>query len=173
MPRSSASCLASSSVTGIPAFAKVMAMPPPMVPAPITAHVAILRCGVLSLRPATLPAARSAKNACRSACDSALTMSSAKIFCSVAMPAVERLGQRRVHRFERAQWRGESTRDRGDTGPRELQEGLGLRMRDGAGRARGAAGCPACRSPRANSRAARRSVSPCRLDDDIEQRSCP
>ena len=49
--------------------------------------LAILRCGVLSVRPATFDAARSAKNAWRSAFDSSLTMSSPNTFCSVAMPA--------------------------------------------------------------------------------------
>ena len=42
------------SVTGMPAFAKLMAMPPPMVPAPTTATRAILRCGVLSVEPGDL-----------------------------------------------------------------------------------------------------------------------
>ncbi|MGC4111412.1 MAG: hypothetical protein QM747_13510 [Nocardioides sp.] len=41
----------------------------------------------LVVSPVTLDAARSAKNAWRNAFDSSLTMSSPKIFCSVAMPA--------------------------------------------------------------------------------------
>src|SRR6478735_1871830 len=46
MPRSSPCGLASISVTGMPMLASAMAMPPPMVPAPITATLRIGRSGV-------------------------------------------------------------------------------------------------------------------------------
>ena len=42
-PRSSASCVTSTTVTGMPALAKFIAMPPPMVPAPMTAAFLIVR----------------------------------------------------------------------------------------------------------------------------------
>jgi hypothetical protein len=51
----------------MPAFRKFMLMPPPIVPAPITATWAILRCGVSSGTSGILLAARSAKKAWRSA----------------------------------------------------------------------------------------------------------
>src|SRR5438067_1941662 len=44
-PRSSASCWTSTTVTGMPAFAKFIAMPPPIVPAPITAAFLISFAG--------------------------------------------------------------------------------------------------------------------------------
>ena len=47
-----------------------MVMPPPMVPAPITATLRISRSGVPSGRSAILPAARSAANTWRRARDS-------------------------------------------------------------------------------------------------------
>ena len=53
-----------------------MLMPPPMVPAPITPTVSILRKGTPSGRSAILPAARSAPNTWRSARDSAVPISS-------------------------------------------------------------------------------------------------
>ena len=60
-PRSSAAWSVSSSQVGMPAFRKQMAMPPPMVPAPMTAAFVSGRSGVDSGMSATLPAARSAK----------------------------------------------------------------------------------------------------------------
>ncbi len=66
-PRSSASCFISSIVTGMPALRKFIAMPPPIVPAPITATFSILRFGVSSGTSGILLAARSPKNAWRSA----------------------------------------------------------------------------------------------------------
>ena len=51
-------------------------MPPPMVPAPTTATRSILRVAVSPASPGILAAARSAKNACRSARDSGVCMSS-------------------------------------------------------------------------------------------------
>ena len=69
-PLSSASCFISRIVTGIPALAKFIAMPPPIVPAPITATLLIARVGVSSGTSGIFDAARSAKNAWRSARDS-------------------------------------------------------------------------------------------------------
>ena len=63
MPRLSASSLVSISVTGIPALAKDIAMPPPMVPAPMMATRSTLRGLVPSGTPAILEASRSAKKA--------------------------------------------------------------------------------------------------------------
>jgi hypothetical protein len=45
----------------MPALAKFMAMPPPMVPAPMMAALLISRCGVSAGTSATLAASRSAK----------------------------------------------------------------------------------------------------------------
>ena len=67
MPWSSASCFISSIVTGMPALRKFIAMPPPIVPAPITATFLIARSGVSSGTSGILLAARSAKKAWRSA----------------------------------------------------------------------------------------------------------
>ena len=50
-------------VTGMPALAKHILIPPPMVPAPITAAVSMARRGVSFDRPGTRPASRSAKKA--------------------------------------------------------------------------------------------------------------
>ena len=69
-PFSSAAALTSSSVTGMPALRKFMAIPPPMVPAPMTPTEAMLRVGVLDGTSATFEAARSAKKMWRSAFDS-------------------------------------------------------------------------------------------------------
>ncbi len=63
MPRLSCSSAVSIRVTGIPALAKDIAMPPPMVPAPMMATRATLRPLVPSGTPAILAASRSAKKA--------------------------------------------------------------------------------------------------------------
>ena len=69
MPRLSASSLFSMIVTGMPTLAKFIEMPPPMVPAPITAARLISR-GLTSLpMPGTLAASRSAKKMWRCAFD--------------------------------------------------------------------------------------------------------
>ncbi len=57
----------SRTVTGRAAFAKLIAMPPPMVPAPITAARRIGSVGVSAAMPGILRASRSAKNTCTSA----------------------------------------------------------------------------------------------------------
>ena len=59
----------------MPALAKLIAMPPPIVPAPMTAAVLIGRVGVSSGTSGILAAARSAKNAWRSAFDSGVCIS--------------------------------------------------------------------------------------------------
>ena len=68
-PLSSASAETSKTETGMPAFAKFIAMPPPIVPQPMTAADATGRAGVPFGTSGILPAARSAKNACRCAFD--------------------------------------------------------------------------------------------------------
>ena len=77
-PRSSAACSFSYTVTGMPAFAKLIAMPPPIVPKPMMAAVRIGRVGVSSGTSGIFAAARSAKNAWRSAFDSGDCTSSMK-----------------------------------------------------------------------------------------------
>ena len=63
------------SVTGMPALAKFMAMPPPIVPAPITAAFFSSRTGVSSGTSGIFEVWRSAKNMWRSALDSLPTTS--------------------------------------------------------------------------------------------------
>jgi hypothetical protein len=63
MPRLSCSSPVSISVTGIPALANDIAIPPPIVPAPIMATRSTLRGFVPSGTPAILAASRSEKNA--------------------------------------------------------------------------------------------------------------
>jgi hypothetical protein len=53
----------------MPALAKFMAMPPPMVPAPITATFLISRGFTSAASPGIFAASRSAKNKCRCAFD--------------------------------------------------------------------------------------------------------
>ena len=62
-PRASSSSLVSITVTGMPALAKHMAMPAPMVPAPITAARWIGRRAVSFASPGTRAVSRSAKKA--------------------------------------------------------------------------------------------------------------
>src|SRR5882672_3898554 len=86
-PLSSASCFTSSTRTGMTALAKHMAMPPPMVPAPITAAERMARVGVSSGTSGIFAAARSARNACLSAFDSGELTSSMKSCRSIATPS--------------------------------------------------------------------------------------
>ena len=86
-PLSRASCFTSSTITGMPALAKFMAMPPPMVPAPITAAERMGRVGVSSGTSGILEAARSAKKAWRSARDSGVWTSARKASRSQASPS--------------------------------------------------------------------------------------
>ncbi len=83
----SGSSFTSSTVTGMPALAKFMAMPPPMVPAPMTAADLMGRVGVPSGTSGILEAARSAKKACRSARDSGVCTSAMKASRSQASPS--------------------------------------------------------------------------------------
>ncbi len=71
----------------MPALAKHIAMPPPMVPAPITAAVRMGRVGVSSGTSGIFEAARSARNTCRSAFDSGEPTSSRKSCRSIATPS--------------------------------------------------------------------------------------
>jgi hypothetical protein len=75
------------SVTGMPALAKLMAMPPPMVPAPITAAFFTSRTGVSSGTSGILAVWRSAKNIWRSAFDSSPATSCAKRARSCLRPS--------------------------------------------------------------------------------------
>ena len=86
-PFCSASSFTSSSETGIPALAKFMAMPPPIVPAPITAALRTGRVLVSSGTSGIFAAARSAKKAWRSARDSGETISCRKSSRSVRNPS--------------------------------------------------------------------------------------
>ena len=70
----------------MPALAKHMAMPPPMVPAPITAAEWIGRVAVSSGTSGTFEAARSARKACRRAFDSGEFSSSMKRRRSTSAP---------------------------------------------------------------------------------------
>ena len=64
-----------------------MAMPPPIVPAPMTATLAIVRAGVFSGTSTIFAAARSAKNAWRSARDSGVCTSCMNSARSKASPS--------------------------------------------------------------------------------------
>ena len=86
-PRSSASCFISSITTGMPAFRKFIAMPPPIVPAPMTATRWTGRSGVSSGTSAILLAARSAKKAWRSALHSGVHIRPRKASRSKRMPS--------------------------------------------------------------------------------------
>ena len=69
MPRSSASCDDSRTVTGRPAAAMLIAMPPPIVPQPTTPAAAIGRVGVSPGTSGIFATSRSAKKAWRCAAD--------------------------------------------------------------------------------------------------------
>jgi hypothetical protein len=84
---SSAAWVVSSTVTGIPALAKFIAIPPPMVPAPITATDLIARSGVPLGTSGILAAARIAKNACRKALDSGVLSNSTNNDPSILIPS--------------------------------------------------------------------------------------
>ncbi len=71
----------------MPALAKLIAMPPPMVPKPITAARSMRRVGVSSGRPAILAAVRSAKKAWRRAFDCSEATSSRNIARSIFTPS--------------------------------------------------------------------------------------
>ena len=77
-PRSSAACAVSTMVTGRPALRKFIAMPPPIVPAPITPTFLMASVGVSSAMSAIFQTCRSAKNTCRCAFDCCETSNSMK-----------------------------------------------------------------------------------------------
>ena len=87
-PLSIASCDTSNTVTGIPALAKFMAMPPPIVPQPMTAAVLMSGVGVCFGTSGILATWRSAKNACRCAFDWSVATSFRKVARSIASPSV-------------------------------------------------------------------------------------
>ena len=77
----------STTVTGMPAFANVMAMPPPIVPQPMIAARSIGSAGVARGTSGIFVASRSAKKACRCARDWSEARSRSKIRRSAAMPS--------------------------------------------------------------------------------------
>ncbi len=86
-PLSSASCFISRMVTGMPAFRKFIAMPPPMVPAPMTPTFLMSRTGVSAGTSGILVVARSAMKAWRKAFDSGVNISAVKASRSRRMPS--------------------------------------------------------------------------------------
>ena len=88
----------------MPAFAYVMAMPPPIVPAPTTAARAISRAGVSFGTSGILPTSRSAKNRWRIAFDSTDRTQSANSSISRREPASKSMVRQAfdgIHRGER------------------------------------------------------------------------
>ncbi len=83
----SAASLASTSVTGKPASARLMAMRLPMVPAPTTPAVCSARGAIPEGTPGTRAACRSAKNRWRSARDSGDATQAASKPASTASPS--------------------------------------------------------------------------------------
>ena len=101
-PRSSPSSSWSTSVTRKPDWAKHIAMPPPMVPAPIMPTCLTGCASVPAAMPSIFPAARSAKNRCLSAADCGSSMqasnarrSAAKPSSKVSVPAASRQSRMR------------------------------------------------------------------------------
>ena len=143
----------------MPALRKFIAMPPPMVPAPITPTFSIVRVGVSSGTSGILLAARSAKNAWRSAFDSrasaSASMNSSRSNCDAL---VERLRDDAATASTHFSGAGKFLAIAPDGVARELQEGFGVRVVDLAGRAPAAAA--ACRRPRSAKASAPRSRSP-------------
>ncbi len=86
-PRSSAGWSASFRSTGIPALARTMAMPPPMVPAPTTAADFMGISGVSLGMSGILPTSRSLKKTWMRALDWSEKRHSAKSFCSSWQPS--------------------------------------------------------------------------------------
>ena len=74
-------------VTGMPAERKFMAMPPPIVPAPITPTLLIGFVGTSGPMSATFAACRSAKNTCRCAFDCVVGRSAMNICRSLTIPS--------------------------------------------------------------------------------------
>ncbi len=74
-------------VTGIPALAKLIAMPPPIVPPPITPTLSTGRWGVSLAKPSIFDACRSAKKMCLIPADWELSIHSANSLRSIAWPS--------------------------------------------------------------------------------------
>ena len=129
-PLSSAAWAVSSTVTGTPALAKFMAMPPPMVPAPITATDRTGRVGVLEGTSGILAAARVAKKTCRNALDSVLFSSSTNAGRLDLHALLERLEHRRLDRIDAFARRGIILGERRDGAAREIEERLGVGEHD-------------------------------------------
>jgi hypothetical protein len=125
-PLSSASCFISSTVTGMPALAKFMAMPPPMVPPPITAAFLMARVGVPSGTSAILLAARSAKNAWRSARRLGAVDQRHERLALLAQALVERGGDARGNGVDARHRRRHVLRKRLHRVARELEVALGV-----------------------------------------------
>ena len=113
-------------MTGNPALAKFIAMPPPMVPAPMTATDLMARIGVLEGTSGTLAAARVAKKTCRNAFDSVLFTQFHECGPLQLHPLVEGLQHRRLHRIDAFAGSGIILGERGDGAAREIEESLGV-----------------------------------------------
>ena len=129
-PLSSAAWDVSSTVTRIPALAKFIAMPPPMVPAPMTATDLMARSGVLDGTSGTFAAARVEKNTCRNALDSVVPINSANAARSTFRALVEGLEHRRLHGIDAFARSGIILGKRGDGAARKIKESLGIRELD-------------------------------------------
>ena len=104
MPLSRKSCFISSSLTGMPALAKFIAMPPPIVPAPTTAPQFISRLTVSFARPGTLATSRSAKKIWRCDADSEDFINSINSASSRAIPSSK--GNSKAARIDLIIWKG-------------------------------------------------------------------
>ena len=114
----------------MPALAKFIAMPPPMVPAPMTAADLIGRFGVSSGTSGILLAARSPKKAWRSAFDSVVCTSSMNSSRSNFRPSSNFLRDCGGNRLDALQRRRERAGHGFDRVARELQEGFVVRVID-------------------------------------------
>ena len=100
MARSSCSPPRSKSFTGTPALAKFIAMPLPMVPAPITAPSRMSRVAMSLPMPGTRAICRSAKKRWRNAAASGERTCASKTSYSLARPLVEGELHRRLHALD-------------------------------------------------------------------------
>ena len=116
----------------MPAFAKLIAMPPPIVPKPMMAAVRIGRVGVSSGTSGIFAAARSAKKAWRSAFDSGDCTSSMKSPRSKREAFVERPRDGGLDRVDALQRRRQAARLLRDLRARGAEHRRGI----GAGRQR-------------------------------------
>ncbi len=107
-----------------------MAIPPPIVPAPTTATRSIVRAFVPSARSGILAAARSAKNAWRSARDSGVCTSSRNCARSKASPSANGLLTAAATAFTHRSGAGRALRHGRDRIARELEKGFRVRIVD-------------------------------------------